>query len=72
MTMKKNYIAPPRVKVVDIQQTENVMATSVTHTPNPADRLFGTDIKGERNFDITFTEIGGQEIVRNNPWDNEW
>lgn len=65
--MKKNYIAP--IAQVTEVQTEYLM-TGSNLSGKPADGSTPL-IKGER-FDIDFTDISGQEIVKKNPWDNQW
>lgn len=67
--MKKNYTAP-HMEVLDIQ-AEELISSGPSINGNPADSALGGNIKGER-FDIDFTDISGQEIVKKNPWDNQW
>lgn len=64
--MKKNYTAP-HVVVMNIQTSEGLLVDLSNGSANGS----GTNIKGER-FDIDFTDISGQEIVKKNPWDNQW
>lgn len=66
--MKKNYVAP-HVEVINIQMNEGVLLGASNGTS--AGNSGGTEIKGER-FDIDFTDISGQEIVKKNPWENQW
>lgn len=62
--MKRNYTTP-QMRVVDIEVNDGLL---VDTSQGSAVGGQGTEIKGEINFD----EMKGTDIVRKNPWDDQW